>query len=215
MYAPYTLSDWQRQYDDPATTELSMYFLPNISSVIDAFAKTYYSLLLSDFNSTSAVSLTNALASADGLQYLQSMNSTETADDVLKFTSNPHYLNGTIPQIYDPQSTNLTEPLATVKHLTLDLQYLCSIPQKKSAFKLVFAVVLADLVFLNACWTLFGWTAVWWLGRKDTTTEHCIGCVQTDKSSVSLGGGGEEYSRVPDQSKDGHKFEEIALPKSR
>lgn len=81
MYASYTLSDWQRQYDDAAPLELSMAYLPNISSVIDAFAKSYYSLLLSDFNITRETGLTNAFASTEGIHYLQSINSTETADD--------------------------------------------------------------------------------------------------------------------------------------
>ena len=46
---------------------------------------------------------------------------------------------------------------------------------------MLFAVVLADIVFLNACWTVFGWVATWWLGRTDSNAEYCIGCVNASR----------------------------------
>lgn len=177
------------------------YFLPNISANVDVFAKSYYSLLLSDFNPTDE---TNALSTVEGLQYPQSVNCTTLAEDqrVLAVPIVQRVAGyGLIYPYYDPDTTNLTQPLRTPDHTTLFSQYLCSVPEEKSAFNLIFAVVLADIVFLSAFCTLFGWVATWWLGWKDKTTEHCEGCSGTkDVLLADLPGsssGDQAYSRVP------------------
>jgi hypothetical protein len=185
--------------------------MPNISLVVDAFAKTYYSLLLSDFNSTEETKLTNALSTREGIEYLQSINNTDIADVKLIISDKG---GGTIGRVTN-DLTNLTQPLDFAQHTTLFSRYLCSIPKQKSAFKLLFAVVLADIVFLNACWTVFGWVATWWLGRTDSNAEHCIGCVNGTRdiplalAPGSFGGG--SYSQLSSEAGDEHRGQQGQL----
>lgn len=176
MRSSRTMKDWRDQWTPEAKANDRVFKLPDISIIVDVFGKTYYSLLLSDFNSTDEVKLTNALSTGDGLQYLQNINDTSLAEAIMQ-QNDTDSGKGTIDQKFDPATANFTQPLDFAQHTTLFSRYLCSIPHSKSAFKLLFAVVLADFVFISACWTGFGWVAMWWLGRKNPNLDHCIGCV--------------------------------------
>lgn len=177
LHPPNTMQNWRNQWTPEAKKGDYDAAMPNISLVVDAFAKTYYSLLLSDFNSTEETKLTNALSTSEGIEYLQSINNTDLAEVQSIFSDK---VDGTIGRSTNGL-TNLTQPLDFAQHTTLFSRYLCSIPKRKSTFKLLFAVVLADIVFLNACWTVFGWVATWWLGRIDSNAEYCLGCVDANR----------------------------------
>jgi hypothetical protein len=191
-----TIRNWQDQWLPKAAEEGYNASMPNISIVVDVFAKTYYSLLVSDFNSTEDVKLTNALSTADGLRYLQNVNNTDLAEVGALFSNKT---KGTIGPILE-NDTNFTQPLSFAEHTTLFSRYLCSKPSKKNQFKIVFAIVLADIVFLGACWRVFGWVATWWLGRKVPNYDHCEGCVTATHdiplahAPGSVGGG--SYSQL-------------------
>lgn len=204
MSSKRTMKDWKEQWTAENKADKFQPQLPNISTVVDVFGKAYYSLLLSDFNSTEEIKLTNALSTGDGLAYLQDANDTDLAEAKAAFGDDG---NGMISVVFDPTATNLTQPLEFAQHTTLFSRYLCSIPHSKSTFKLLFAVVLADIVFLSACWTGFGWVAAWWLGRRLPNTEHCIGCVNAAHGipltlAPGSGGGGGSYSRVSSDADD-------------
>jgi hypothetical protein len=196
LHPPYTLQHWRDQWTPEARKDHYDASMPNISLVVDAFAKTYYSLLLSDFNSTEETKLTNALATGEGIEYLQNINNTDLAEVKSIFSDKG---DGTIDRVTN-DLTDLTQPLDFAPHTTLFSRYLCSIPKQKSTFKLLFAVVLADIVFLNACWTVFGWVATWWLGRRDPNAEYCKGCINGTRdiplasATGSVGGG--SYSQL-------------------
>lgn len=178
-FIPKTQRDSMQAWRDEWSPESkASFWLPNISTVVDVFGKSYYSLLLSDFYSTEEDQQTNALSTAQGLQYLQSVNSSVLAVDAQKLSLDGKALPniGTIGQYFDPKTANVTQPLRTPEHVTLFSQYLCSVPREKSTFNILLAVVLADIVFLSACWTLFCWVATWWLGRKDKSIGYCEGC---------------------------------------
>lgn len=202
MHPPHTLQNWHDQWTPEAVPGDYHASMPNISIVVDVFAKTYYSLLLSDFNSTNETKLTNALSTAEGLNYLQTVNNTDLAE-VRKRLGDEG--DGTIENY--TKNSNLTQPLDFAEHTTLFSRYLCSRPKQKSTFKLLFAVVLADIVFLSACWTVFGWVATWWLGRKSSNTDYCAGCINATHdiplalAANSVGGG--SYSRVSSDAGDG------------
>ena len=76
LHSNHTIQHWHDQWTPKAKANRYNAQLPNISLVVDVFAKTYYSLLLSDFNSSEEVKLTNALSTGEGLEYLQSVNNT-------------------------------------------------------------------------------------------------------------------------------------------
>lgn len=203
MHPPHTMRNWHDQWTPEAVEGKWNASMPNISIVVDVLAKTYYSLLLSDFNSTNETQLTNALSTAEGLNYLQTRNNTDLAEVIKRLGDKG---DGTIGNY--TRDSNLTQPLEFAEHTTLFSRYLCSRPKRKSTFKLLFAVVLADIVFLSACWTVFGWIATWWLGRKSSNTDYCAGCINATHdvplalATPSLGGG--SYSRVSSDADDGH-----------
>lgn len=192
LHPPNTLRNWHDQWTPEAKKkgdcDASM---PNLGLVVDAFANTYYSLLLSDFNSKEEIRLTNALSTREEIEYLQSINKTDLAEAKAIFSNKG---DGTIGR-FTNDLTNLTQPLDFAQHTTLFPRYRCSIPKQKTTFKLLFAVEHADIVFLNACFTVFGWAATWWLGRTESTAERCIGCVNVSHDILfalapgSVGGG--------------------------
>ncbi|KAM0721299.1 hypothetical protein Q7P37_003587 [Cladosporium fusiforme] len=215
IHPPSTIQEWRDQWDPVAMANAGRdtpFGLPNVSTIVDVFSKAYYFLLLSDLNAADEDKSANALSTEHGLEYLQSVNSTETVADKLRSDrlSDPHAkidkMAGSIPPVFHSDATNLTQPLATPDYTTFVFQYLCTKPIRKSTFKLIFAVVLADIVFLSACWTVFGWVATWWLQKRDTTTEHCAGCLDaaqdvplTSLASTSKSG---SYSRVSESARE-------------
>lgn len=197
------MRDWKEQWT-AENYDRFHWNLPNISIAVDVFGKAYYSLLLSDFNSTDEIKSTNALSTGDGLAFLQDTNDTDLAEARVRFDGQG---DGMIDKIYNTTTTNLTEPLDAAQYTTIFSRYLCSIPRPKSTFKLLFAVVLADIVFLSACWTAFGLIATWCLRRRSSDTEHCIGCFNgVNEIPLALvpssGGGGGSYSRVSSDVED-------------
>lgn len=194
QHFPATIQDWADQWttDDPD----KQYNLPNISTTVDAFGKTFYSLLLSDFGVTTA---SNALLTASGLEYLQSINDTDAAE--MAAGKDPSL--GTVTHWFDAGNDRAQE-LDTAKAATIFTQYLCSVPKQKGGFSLFFGVLLADIVFLNTAWKLFTWLATWWLGRRDLLMNHCIGCIErqgmvlADQDNVShVRRNAELYDYVP------------------
>lgn len=183
IHPPNTTGDWA----DP--TKNALYHLPNITTTVDTFAKNLYSLLLSDFG---VGDQTNALVTPAGVKWLENQ-----VDLELRWQPNPvdgsiysgrpnnitNAFNKTGPsypinQTYQSVVSALGAPpdLNSTNTTTVFTQYLCSIPQRKSGGALFFAVLLADLVFLQAVWTLLNLGATWWLQRKYEQANHCEGC---------------------------------------
>jgi hypothetical protein len=207
--SPKTIQDWKDQWTVP--TSGGRAGVPNISITVDAFSKAYYSLLLSDFDSSSEIKSTNALSTGQGLNYLQNVTDTDLAEVSSVFGENG---DGRI-RSYMSESTNLTQPLDFAQYTTIVSRYICSIPRAKSTFKLLFAVAVADIVFLSTCWRIFGWVAGWWLGRKDSHVQHCIGCINASHDiplalAQSSGGGG-SYSQVSSDAGDERRSNRAGL----
>jgi hypothetical protein len=207
--SPKTMRDWKDQWIVPISEKRAK--IPNISTVVDTFGKAYYSLLLSDFNSSSETESTNALSRAQGLGYLQNRTDTDLVDasSILNDTE-----DGKVGP-FTSESTNLTQPLDFAQYTTIVSRYVCSIPRPKSTFKLLFAVAVADIVFLSTCWRIFGWVAGWWLGRKDSHVQHCIGCINASHDiplalAQSSGAGG-SYSQVSSDAEDERRSNQARL----
>ncbi|KAL6407366.1 hypothetical protein AUP68_10197 [Ilyonectria robusta] len=64
-------------------------------------------------------------------------------------------------------------------NVTIVSQYLCQVPQKKSTGTMLLAIVLADLVFLQAAWKLLNLIAEGMLPKKDPLVNFCEGCSGT------------------------------------
>ena len=65
-------------------------------------------------------------------------------------------------------------PLVTPS--TIAAQYLCQVPQLKSATSLIISILVADLVFLQALWKIFNLAVSFWLERKQPEAKYCLGC---------------------------------------
>lgn len=169
--------------------------LPKIIRTVDAFGKCLYSLLLSDFGVQDE---TNALITPSGVKWLQDLVDPElkgkTTDMIVGRYSGrpdgiPNAINKTGPtypinETYQLVSKDLGEPpnLTNTNSSTIFMQYLCSIPQRKGGAALFFAVLLADLVFLQAAWMLLNLAATWWLQRKYEQANYCEGCRAVEAS---------------------------------
>lgn len=82
---------------------------------------------------------------------------------------------------YSPQMG----PLGS-KPATLYSQYACSLPVQKSTGAMLIAILIADLVFLQAAWKLLTLTTEGMLNRKDPTAMFCQGCISGHYSAVNL-----------------------------
>ncbi|KAK5136246.1 hypothetical protein LTR08_003853 [Meristemomyces frigidus] len=156
----HTVEDWANQ--------AKQYDLPKISTTVDVFAKIFYSLVLSDLgvNDTS-----NALLTPGGILYLQSRNDTDLANATNKgdagvvgltrnITVNSDNGHNNISNLYDSLVKDLGTPSLNTTPSTIFTQYLCSVPKQKGAGSLFFSVLIADLVFVQALWTVLNWVTV-------------------------------------------------------
>lgn len=171
---PTTLGNWTTQ----SLLHGTFNGMPNISRSVDAFAKSYTSLLLSDFGIWAPA--TNALASANGIQYLQSYNDSQLAETSAAL-GRP--VSGTVSKVLD--AGDALPPLSVDEPVTLNAQYLCSVPKRKGGASLVFPVLIADIVFLQTCWRLFSLVMAWFVGRRDKQSNFCAGCVEAMRMNVA------------------------------
>ncbi|OQO02979.1 hypothetical protein B0A48_11262 [Cryoendolithus antarcticus] len=171
----YTFDDWKNQVppDKPA--------LPDISMTVDAFSKSYYSILLSDFG---VLDFTNAFATVPGIEYIQSRQDTDLAAAAEEFhfdIADEHLKTGRIAPVLQPGQNPILYNM-TAGPTTVYTQYLCSVPKRKSGMSLIFPVLIADIVFLQAVWKLFILITTWWLGRTDKQMNYCAGCLETKRA---------------------------------
>lgn len=76
----------------------------------------------------------------------------------------------------------LMGPLSCNK-ATIAAQYLCSVPRQKSVGVMLLAIVLADLVFLQAAWKLLQWIAGSRMANLPQTNV-CEGCLHFQRQSL-------------------------------
>lgn len=88
---------------------------------------------------------------------------------------------------YNKNLTFLDEPYDEFRPLTGKLgcqnstiaaQYLCSVPKSKSIGTMILAILIANLVFLQAAWRLLGLIAQGMLPNADPDAMVCEGCLK-------------------------------------
>ncbi|KAF5511653.1 hypothetical protein CGCS363_v003367 [Colletotrichum siamense] len=72
------------------------------------------------------------------------------------------------------------------KDATIMAEYLCSVPQQKSPGVMFLAILLADLVFLQAAWKLFQLAAGSAATRGNADAMVCRGCLTTRLGDTSI-----------------------------
>lgn len=123
----------------------------------------------------------NLLTSPTYLQYYSSnFTAIQSAMiDVLSDDSGywPRYLPSN--QTYD-ELKDTTGPLG-ISPSVIYTQYVCQVPKKKTAGSMIVSVFVADVVFLQAVWTLFKFATTSWLERRDPDATKCMGCLELRK----------------------------------
>jgi hypothetical protein len=145
---------------------------PNIWIQADSLAKSTYSTVLTDLGQVS--STPNILTHGDTLQYF-----TSNFSIALQHTANSR--PGPATQDYETLKAT-TGPLGITPSV-ISTNYICQIPQLKSGGNLFLAVLVADLVFLQALWKIFTLATDWLWLQKRPSANQCLGCIDRTKSA--------------------------------
>lgn len=134
----------------------------SVARLLDVFAKSYYSVVMWDLNFDRQ---NNAFASKQSMDYLVSTISSATGNDTMT------------------PSPILGSPDLVGNHARFEMQYICSVPQKKDTGSLIISVVVANIVLLCVFWNIFNWVALRYLRSRDPNWDFCRGCLLHSESS--------------------------------
>ncbi|KAK1841288.1 hypothetical protein CCHR01_16085 [Colletotrichum chrysophilum] len=171
------------------------------------YSKIMHSLFALDLGNCE---LPNLLLDEDGLRYaiMDPQNTNRFPGALLNNFTEPVQLdNGRFTKLPKPNEagidTNvpLNESYGTIQPLmgplscnkaTIAAQYLCSVPKQKSVGVMLLAIILADLVFLQAAWKLLQWFADSRMANKPQM-KFCEGCLEAQGGNA----GGFELENQP------------------
>ena len=147
---------------------------PNIWIEVDSFAKSFYASIMADLGQ---VSTDNILANGALLESFTSniTNMTNNGTSVETFWLKA----GPARQSYN-EIKDITGPLQ-INPSVIYAQYFCQVPVLKSGGSLFLAILVADLVFLQALWKILNWITLAWLEYSDPCANVCGGCSKPDR----------------------------------
>ncbi|KAF2729435.1 hypothetical protein EJ04DRAFT_475616 [Polyplosphaeria fusca] len=158
----------------------------------DDLAKAFHSTISIDLGMLKASNIiTNATALSAAFT---SFNQTDL-EKYANVPCGPAVLNTTV----EKQAEALGTPNVTTSMIFTN--YLCQLPVAKVPASLIVSVLLADLVFLRALWTIVALVAIWWAGKKYDRVDWCAGClastqVASTKKHLLAGDEGWEMSET-------------------
>lgn len=173
------------QGNETRVTNLSDPFT-SVTVYADGFARSVRALILTDLGqSTSSNVFASPKKTVDfinaTLQFHQ--ETLAQANGTLYWSPIPN-VNDTEP-LFHPTSIDpaafyewTKTGIPDVQPAYLSTQYLCNVPKMKSTASLIFSVVVADLVFLQALWTLLNWAVTAHLQRVNSEAMYCAGCAK-------------------------------------
>lgn len=134
--------------------------------IITRIAKLFYSLLLADLGQdkhTSTITTDPALLG-------------EYMDYAIKETDPDTEPNWEISNFW----RNATSVMKLGDDSTIYTQYTCQVPRQRVTGSVVIAVMVSDLVLLQALWAVFTWATMWWMqrakGGRESDVMYCVGC---------------------------------------
>ncbi|KAF2095132.1 hypothetical protein NA57DRAFT_59879 [Rhizodiscina lignyota] len=152
---------------------------PYLPQQLDGFAKALYSTILIDFGQTQGP---NVLTDPHALQYYlsSSFDVNRTTDSAGTYLVSALWLEEGVPANESFHALNTSDSMGPIGATPAQIfsQYACQVPQLKPAGTLALALIIGDLVLLQAVWKIFSWAAGWWLKRKDSHAMFCGGCLQ-------------------------------------
>lgn len=156
---------------DPTIANLAAHNeTPNIWIAADSLAKAFYATVMADLGQKSSF---NMLANLTALEYF-SANLNNTIDGQNSAVMIAWHQTNPAMQSYSAVKYK-TGPLSVTPSVILQ-QYLCQIPKLKSGGSLFVAILIADLVLLQALWAIVGLIMGWRLGKSDPQAKFCEGC---------------------------------------
>lgn len=154
----------------------------------DNLAKSFLSVILTDLGQTAAVAEhQNILRDASLLQHF-----TANFSSILKGRDT----RGSGPMLEDYNTLKDTTGPIGVEPSTLAVNYLCNVPQRKPWSELIVSILVADLVFMRALWSLFTLVVSSWVKSRDAMGNWCEGCwaraeeKEQGKDGLMMGGDG-------------------------
>jgi hypothetical protein len=162
----------------------------NLWLAADNLAKSFMSVILTDLGQTTAKQ--NILQDPLLLQHF-----TSNFSNILE----GHDIRGSGPILEDYDTLKDTVGPIGVQPATLAVNYLCNVPQLKSWSELIVSILVADLVFLRALWSLFTITMSSWVKYNDKTRNWCEGCCSRSAARL-LDDSGDEDQRKPRRSEE-------------
>jgi hypothetical protein len=156
------------------------------STGIDALAKSFYSMVLSDLGQAVA---TNVLTNPGLIMELQETIPVQVLPTLLDFIIPPPdlYQNETaffdwfgeyFVQYFVPNDTQIATSMPVVRPAVIATQYYCQVPQLKSTGSLLGAVLVADLVFLQVLWKVLNLAITFSMKRRRRHANYCDGCAK-------------------------------------
>jgi hypothetical protein len=164
--------------------------IPDIWIPVDSFAKVFMSTILADLGQNSSQTAVN---NAANLQYFSkniTLMGQGSGYNVL-WTNNTAPLNGSVENWLKagPARTPYDEADGsnfTIGSSMLYNQYTCQVPKLKSAGSLIFAILVADLVFLRLAWAILNWGTAYMMQQRIPTANYCAGCMNDPMANVAL-----------------------------
>jgi hypothetical protein len=152
---------------------------PMIWSQVDSLAKSMYSAIVTDLGQVQVPSKSNIVKNAKTLQLFTSTFAKINEDSIA-------YYQQLSLQDYDTrqQGDNPTGPLEIVPS-TISTKYLCQVPKRKPLGDIFIAVLLADLVLLQAAWKLYTFGVDQIMLRRRPSGKWCEGCIDNNNESFS------------------------------
>lgn len=128
------------------------------------FATVFYSTILADLGQPNG---SNVLTDTDLIQQY-----------ILAGWDN-FALTGSDPSMSEQQlldQLKATSGPLFIKPSTFNSQYICQVPRRRAIGSVFIAVLVADIVFLQALFSVLTWTTTWWLDHTDHESNFCEGC---------------------------------------
>ncbi len=143
---------------------------PYIWVQADTFAKSFYSTVLADLGQNSTETfVSNGNLLQQNTNFRNMGNYTDVETTWLKA--------GPARKSYNDLKDSTGS--LSIKPSTIYAQYFCQIPELKSGGSLFIAVLVADLVFLQALWKILTWSTTMWLEHSNEKANYCEGCLRS------------------------------------
>ena len=161
-------------------TNLGILYISNISAhdiqhflpAAKAYVISFYSTIMADLGQRN---VSNILNDTSMLEYFSS-NITRIASEKLPDWTNLNHNSFPDLAAWPMSSSNSSNWHLEIRSSTISTTYLCQVPRLKSTGNLIFSIVVADLVLLQALWKVFIIVVDWWTKKRYPHMGTCTGC---------------------------------------